>query len=237
MSRRRAPRRSGNCSIIQPAPLRTAPLPPPPSGPPPTLFTQNTARRRQMASCSFSRAARCVAACPAVAVGAASANAGRCARGVASAAGRGDAGAPAAACAAAARRPPSGLLRPLAQYSLPADVRTSAVGGVPRKPRLSGMQRAALRKGALLAAALPGAPPVTWDAAWDAPRVSTVMKPPKGHAREKKVADRCVAARARRGRAADVSHCDGGGAARRQARRRAEHACCACASPRRGSCS
>lgn len=75
---------------------------------------------------------------------------------------------------------------------MPAALRTSTVNGVPRKPVLSGMQRAALRKAALLEAAKPGAAPLAWDAAWDPPRISGVLKPPKGHARSKKVADRYV---------------------------------------------
>ena len=114
---------------------------------------------------------------------------------------------------------PSAVELLAAARNLPADLFPARVSGVVHKAKLSGLGRARLRKAALIAAGeaararglmsssgggtelqqLPVL--VGWNPAWDRPRMSGVMKPPKGHAHEKLVVERCA-----RTRHASIAH-------------------------------
>jgi hypothetical protein len=85
-----------------------------------------------------------------------------------------------------------GVLRPIEHYSLPADLHRAKVDGVWRKPRLGGVERSRLRKRALMAAIASGEPCAWRVDEWDAQRAARVSKPPKGHKRAHRMAERCV---------------------------------------------
>ena len=129
------------------------------------------------------------------------------------------------AAAARQPRPRPAYSAPLEAFNLPTDLLPSRVGGVVHKARLSGLARARLRKAALIAAgaaamsggnlagvaaattaldagsgaagavAAAATRPAVWNAAWDRPRMSMVMKPPKrAPLHEKEVYERWGAA-------------------------------------------